>query len=225
MPESVQFAKSIKMQFNTPSEIEKESMRIIADELQRRGCDFPEDELPIIMRAIHTTADFDYSENLVFTDNAVKRAKEALRAGIPIITDTNMALSGINKKIPEKQGCSLQCFMAEPGIAKDAERNGVTRAYASMSYAASHYENAAFAIGNAPTALIRLCELMDEGYRPAFIIAVPVGFVNVVESKEMILSSCKTHDIPLIVSMGNKGGSTVAAGIMNAILYTATRWE
>lgn len=196
-----------------PMEIERESFRIITEELGDRVLD-PE-KAPIIKRVIHTTADFDYADNLVFSENAVETAIEALKGGAAIVTDTQMALAGINKRTAAKLGCETFCFMADEDVAAEAKAQDVTRARVSMEKAARMGENVIFAIGNAPTALIRLRELIDAGYRPKLIIGVPVGFVNVTASKELILET----DVPYIVARGRKGGSNVAACIVNALLY------
>ena len=196
-----------------PMEIEKESFRIITAELGDRKLD-PE-QAPIIKRVIHTTADFDYADNLCFSPDAVAKAKAAIRGGATLITDTQMALSGVNKRALLRFGCEAHCYMADEDVAAEAKRLGVTRARVSMDKAAKLGENVIYAIGNAPTALIRLRELIDGGYRPKLIIGVPVGFVNVVASKELIIES----PVPCIVARGRKGGSNVAACIVNALLY------
>lgn len=200
-----------------PGEIEKRSFEIITEELGPRVLE-PEYEA-VIKRVIHTTADFDYADNLVFSDHAVNHILEALSKGTPIITDTNMGKAGINKKALSKAGSRVYCFMADEDVAEAAKNMGTTRAAASMDKAAALEAEGTsfiFAIGNAPTALIRIKELMDEGrLHPAAIIAVPVGFVNVVQAKELILST----DVPYIAARGRKGGSNVAAAIVNAILY------
>ena len=196
-----------------PMEIEKESFRIITEELGDRTLD-PE-QAPILKRVIHTTADFDYADNLYFSPNAVALAKEAIRGGATVVTDTQMALSGINKKALARFGGEVKCFMSDEDVAAAARAQGVTRARISMDKGAALGENVIFAIGNAPTALIRLRELIDGGYRPKLIIGVPVGFVNVVVSKELILET----EVPCIVARGRKGGSNVAACIVNALLY------
>ena len=196
-----------------PMEIERESFRIITEELGDRPLD-PE-QAPIIKRVIHTTADFDYADNLCFSPNAVALAKAAIRGGATVVTDTQMALSGINKRTLARFGGEVKCFMADEDVAAEAKRLGVTRARVSMDKGAALGENVIFAVGNAPTALIRLRELMDGGYRPRLIIGVPVGFVNVVASKELILEG----PVPCIVARGRKGGSNVAACIVNALLY------
>ena len=194
-------------------EIERESFRIITKELGDRPLD-PE-QAPIIKRVIHTTADFDYADNLYFSPNAVALAKEAIRGGATVITDTQMALSGINKRTLARFGGEVKCFMSDEDVAAEAKAQGVTRARVSMDKAAALGDNVIFAIGNAPTALIRLRELIDTGYRPRLIIGVPVGFVNVVPSKELIIASF----VPCIVARGRKGGSNVAACVVNALLY------
>ena len=183
------------------------------------ACAPPENEL-VIKRAIHTTADFDYADNLVFSDGAVAKGIAALKAGCDIVTDTQMAKSGINKTILGKLGGQVHCFMADDDVAKEAGERGVTRAIVSMEKAAGLDKPCIFAIGNAPTALIRINELIQQGrLNPALIVAVPVGFVNVVESKELIIASGSPH----IVARGRKGGSNVAAAICNAMLYQIMR--
>ena len=196
-----------------PMEIEKESFRIITAELGNRPLD-PE-QAPIVKRVIHTTADFDYADNLYFSPNAVALAKAAIQGGATVVTDTQMALAGINKKTLARFGGEVRCFMSDEDVAAEAKRLGVTRARISMDKAAKLGENVIYAVGNAPTALIRLRELIDGGYRPRLVIGVPVGFVNVVASKELILQS----PVPCIVARGRKGGSNVAACIVNALLY------
>ena len=196
-----------------PMEIERESFRIITEELGERQLD--PTQAPIVKRVIHTTADFDYADNLYFSENAVQTAIGALKGGATIVTDTQMALAGINKRAAEKLGCKAVCFMSDEDVAAAAKEQGVTRACVSMDKAVQMGENVIFAIGNAPTALIRLREHIDNGYRPKLIIGVPVGFVNVVASKERIIET----DVPCIVARGRKGGSNVAACIVNALLY------
>ncbi len=203
----------MNIQIVSPGDIERESFRIITEELGDRKLD-PE-QAPIIKRVIHTTADFDYADTLYFSPDAVRLAKEAVADGAHIVTDTQMALAGINKRAAARFGCSVSCFMSDPDVAADAKRLGVTRARVSMDRAAALGENVIYAIGNAPTALIRLRERIDEGYRPRLIVAVPVGFVNVVASKEQIMETA----VPCIVARGRKGGSNVAACILNAVLY------
>lgn len=201
-----------------PSEIEKRSFEIITEELKEMGkilC--PETEL-IVKRCIHTSADFEYADSLVFTEGVVEKAKDAIRRGVPIITDTQMGKAGINKKRLAEYGSEVLCFMSDEDVAEMAKKNGTTRAVASMDKAAALGREAIFAVGNAPTALVRLYELIKEGkINPELIIAVPVGFVNVVQSKELILS---LEDIPSIVARGRKGGSNIAACICNALIIS-----
>ncbi|MBR5381802.1 MAG: precorrin-8X methylmutase [Oscillospiraceae bacterium] len=201
-----------------PMDIEKRSFEIITETLGDKAID-PENEL-VVKRAIHTTADFDYADNLVFSEHAVRKGIEALKRGCDIVTDTQMAKAGINKTILASLGGEVHCFMADPDVAAEAKERGVTRALVSMEKAAKLPKPCIFAIGNAPTALIRLRELLDAGEtEPALIIGVPVGFVNVVESKELIIAS----RAPYIVARGRKGGSNVAASIVNAMLYQIRR--
>lgn len=204
-----------KIKFVEPHNIERRSFEIIGEELGDIQLD-PEKE-PIIKRVIHTSADFDYINNLCFSKNAVAKAKQAIKNGATIITDTNMAHAGINKKIAAKYGVNVHCFMADEDVLKEAEERKETRATISMERATKIDGPVIFAIGNAPTALIKLYELVKEGnFKPELIIGVPVGFVNVVEAKELIMS---LDDVEYIVAKGRKGGSNIAAAICNAILY------
>lgn len=199
-----------------PEEIEKRSFEIIGEELQERGISLPEDQEMITKRVIHTTADFDYVKTLTYSKDAPMVLKELIREGANIVTDTNMALAGINKKVLAEFGGEAYCFMAEEEVARLAKERGTTRAAVSMEKAAQIRKPVIFAIGNAPTALVQLYEMIQAGnWRPAFIIGVPVGFVNVEAAKELILET----DIPYIVNVGRKGGSNVAAAICNAVLY------
>lgn len=196
-----------------PGEIEKRSFEIIEEEV---GRELDPVLKPIIKRVIYTTADFSYADTLFFSENAVEKGLQALREGVSIITDTNMGRAGINKKKLEKYGGKVHCFMADEDVAAAALAQQTTRAAVSMDKAAAMQEDFIFAIGNAPTALIRLYELIqEEKIRPRLIIGVPVGFVNVVEAKELIL----TAGVPVIVARGRKGGSNVAAAICNALIY------
>lgn len=200
-----------------PEEIEKRSFSIISEELKAQGITLPEDQEAVTKRCIHTSADFDYARNLTFSEGAVEKAKEAIRHGASIVTDTQMARSGINKKVLEQYGGQVYCFMSDTDVAEAAKRAGTTRAVASMEKACVLEEDLIFAIGNAPTALIRLYELIREGrIAPKLVIGAPVGFVNVVQSKEQILT---LKDTPYIVARGRKGGSNIAACICNALLY------
>ena len=209
-------------EYTKPADIEKESMRIIESELAARGIEIPDVNLNVVKRVIHTTADFDYGENLHFTDGAVERVIAALQEGdLTFITDTNMALSGISTPSLAKLGANALCYMADEAIMKEAKAAGTTRAYASMFRGAREYPNGIFVSGNAPTALIALSEMIRDGLRPTLVVGVPVGFVNVVESKEELFGLCEEYDIPAIVAFGRKGGSNVAASICNALLYSA----
>mgnify|MGYP003293390079 FL=1 len=206
----------MKLEYVLPGEIEKRSFEIIESELGGRK--IPDEIKPIVMRVIHTSADFDYYDNLCFSENAVKTAIDAIKKGAVFVTDTNMAKSGINKSALEKLGCEVMCFMSDKDVAEAAKKNGTTRASAAVDKAAKLKKPIIFAAGNAPTALIRLHELIKSGvFRPELIIGVPVGFVNVVQSKEMIMET----DVPYIIAKGRKGGSNVAAAICNALLYMA----
>lgn len=253
----------IKLEHIEPKDIERHSMALIQQELDRRHIRLDAVEAPIVKRCIHTSADFDYAENLVFSANAVDRMRTSLRAGMTgsssadastgaqtlragaagsssegastetracgagaiVVTDTEMARAGISKKALAALGAETRCFMSDPDVAAEARARGVTRAVVSMEYAARIKDRPLiFAIGNAPTALIELYRLIhDRGLRPAGIIGVPVGFVNVVEAKELILSlaeeTAPIGDIPWIVARGRKGGSNIAACIVNALLY------
>ena len=199
-----------------PAEIEAKSFEILTEELAQKGVVLTGDTAPVIKRCIHTTADFEYAGSLVFSEDAVAKFKELIRRGADIITDTNMGLSGINKKELAKYGGEVICYMADEDVAREAKERGITRASVSMEHAMKHRKPLIFAIGNAPTALITLYNAYKEGrYSPAFVIGVPVGFVNVEAAKELIIST----DIPHIVNRGRKGGSNVAAAICNAVLY------
>ena len=200
-----------------PSEIEKRSFEIITQELEEKGVVLPQLQAPVIKRCIHTSADFDYAENLVFSEHAVEKALLAIQSGASIVTDTQMACAGINKKKLASYGGKVYCFMSDEDVAEKAKRQGTTRAVASMEKACGLDEKLIFAIGNAPTALIRLYELIRDGkIQPELVIGVPVGFVNVVQSKEQILT---LENTPYIVARGRKGGSNIAACICNALLY------
>ena len=198
-----------------PMDIERRSFEIIAEELGERKID-PENDL-VVRRVIHTTADFDYYDNRAFSGHAVKRLMEALKSGADVVTDTTMAQAGINKRALAKFGGQTHCFIADPDVAA-----GVTRSLVSMEKAATLDKPLVFAIGNAPTALFSLCDLVKAGrLSPALIIGVPVGFVNVVEAKEDVMKL----GVPYIVARGRKGGSNVAAAIVNAALYQLAERE
>ncbi|MBQ6365119.1 MAG: precorrin-8X methylmutase [Oscillospiraceae bacterium] len=204
-----------------PSDIERTSFSIIRQELKEKGKTFPEMEASVVFRCIHATADFDYADLLHFSDGAISDAVHVLQGGCTIVTDTNMALAGISKVALKKLGCEAVCYMAEPAIAKRAEDQGITRAASAMDHAKETCPTGIRAVGNAPTALFRLADQIEQGLRPALIIAAPVGFVNVVESKNRILTVCRQYAIPIITVVGRKGGSTVCTAICNALLYEA----
>jgi len=189
-------------------------MEIITSELGDRT--WPEPEFSILKRCIHTSADFDYAENLWFSDGAARTGIDAIRRGACIVTDTKMAAAGINKTRLKSYGGSVHCFMSDPDVAEEAKRRGCTRATICMERGAEIGGDVVFAIGNAPTAIVRLCELIKEGKAdPALVVGAPVGFVNVVEAKELLVGT----GAPCIVPRGRKGGSNIAATICNAMIY------
>ena len=209
------------IEYVLPEEIEKRSFEIIAAELAERGITLPAEQDPVTRRVIHTSADFDYAETMTYSENAVEIAKNLIKNGADIVTDTNMALSGINKRSLHGLGCEAYCFMSDADVAEEAKVRGVTRAMVSMEKACRLDGDLIFAVGNAPTALIQLDELIRAGkLLPKLIIGVPVGFVNVVEAKELIMAQ---EQVPYIVAKGRKGGSNVAAAICNALLYQLYR--
>lgn len=206
---------AIELEQVLPKDIERRSFEIITEELGDTQL-IPGTE-PIVKRCIHTSADFDYAKNLVFSKDAVQKALDAIRQGASIVTDTQMGKSGVNKKRLAKYGGEVFCFMSDEDVAAQAKANGTTRAVASMEKAAKLNKKLIYAIGNAPTALIHLYEQVEKGIvDPELIIGVPVGFVNVVQSKELIL---KLEDTPYIIARGRKGGSNIAACICNALIY------
>ncbi len=206
------------LMISKPKDIEKRSFEIITEILGDKT--FPPEQEGIVKRVIHTSADFDYADNLIFSTDAVQSGLKAFKEGCTVITDTNMACSGINKKNLEKLNSFKECFIADPKIAALAEEKGTTRAVQSMEYAASLPGNKIFAIGNAPTALLVLHEMIKAGkLKPSLVVGVPVGFVNVVESKEIFMEL----DTPYIIAKGRKGGSNVAAAIINALMLEALK--
>ena len=208
-------------QHHLPADIERTSISIITRELDELGLTPPPETAAVVKRVIHTTADFDYAKNLRFTPGAVQAAVRALQTGAVIVTDTNMALAGISRPGLAKLGCEAVCYMADPAVAEAAKQAGTTRAVAAMHRAAREHPGAILAVGNAPTALLTIAEEIEAGLRPALVIGVPVGFVNVVESKENLFAVCEQHGVPAIAAMGRKGGSNVAAAICNALVYSA----
>ena len=208
-------------QHHLPADIERTSISIITRELDELGLTPPPETAAVVKRVIHTTADFDYAKNLRFTPGAVQAAVRALQRGAVIVTDTNMALAGISRPGLAKLGCEAVCYMADPAVAEAAKQAGTTRAVAAMHRAAREHPGAILAVGNAPTALLAIAEEIEAGLRPALVIGVPVGFVNVVESKETLFAVCEQHGVPALAAMGRKGGSNVAAAICNALVYSA----
>lgn len=206
-----------ELTYYAPSEIEKRSFEIITEELKNIPHEeWEEKKALVIKRVIHTTADFSFAESLCFSEDVVDKALQYLRDGASIITDTSMAMSGINKKKLSSLGGSVHCFMADEEVAKEAKARGITRASVSMEQTAAMGEDFIYAVGNAPTALVTLFDMVKAGQlHPKLIIGVPVGFVNVVEAKELIMQL----DVPYIVARGRRGGSNVAAAICNALLY------
>ena len=206
--------KTVQLENVKPLDIEKRSFEIITEELGEKKL-APETEL-IVKRCIHTSADFDYADNLCFSQNAAAKAMDAIKAGACIVTDTQMARSGINKKALARYGGEAFCFISDEDVAAEAKKRGVTRAVVSMEKAARMNKKIIFAIGNAPTALIRLYDMIrNDEFMPELVIGAPVGFVNVVQSKELIMQT----EVPYIVARGRKGGSNIAACICNALLY------
>ena len=206
-----------------PEDIEKTSFAIIEQELREKGREIPEEVKHVVLRVIHTTADFEYLDTLQFSDGVLETASAAIRRGARIVTDTTMAMAGINKRKLASFGGEVRCYIADPDVAEQARREGTTRSAAAVDKAVREAEQSGvpliFAVGNAPTALLALEEKIRQGYRPEIVVAVPVGFVNVVEAKERIMGS----GVPFICSRGRKGGSNVAAAIINAILYRMER--
>ena len=215
--------RSTEIRHVLPEDIEKTSFAIIEQELREQGKEIPEDKKHVILRVIHTTADFEYLDTLKFSDGVLETAAGAIRRGARIVTDTTMAMAGINKRKLASFGGEVRCYIADPDVAEQAKLEGTTRSAAAVDKAVREAEKSRvpliFAVGNAPTALLALEEKIRQGYRPELVIAVPVGFVNVVEAKERIMRS----GVPFICSRGRKGGSNVAAAIINAILYRMER--
>ena len=215
--------RSTEIRHVLPEDIEKTSFEIIEQELREQGKEIPEDKKHVILRVIHTTADFEYLDTLKFSDGVLETASGAIRRGARIVTDTTMAMAGINKRKLASFGSEVRCYIADPDVAEQARREGTTRSAAAVDKAVREAENTGtpliFAVGNAPTALLALEEKIRQGYLPELVVAVPVGFVNVVEAKERIMRS----GVPFICSRGRKGGSNVAAAIINSILYRMER--
>ena len=198
-----------------PEEIERASMAIIGREMGDWAG--PAENLPVLKRVIHTTADFDFVRNLLFSPNSVRLGREALRRGVTVVTDTAMAAAGIGKPAAARWGVSVVCRMADPEVGEEARRRGVTRAVVCMERAVEATPDAVFAIGNAPTALFEVLRMVrEEGIRPACIVGIPVGFVGAADSKELL---AKNDKVPYITVEGTKGGSPIAASAVNAVMY------
>lgn len=209
----------LELEHVLPADIEKTSFRIIEEELREAGREVPADKKHVLLRVIHTTADFEYLDSMSFSEGVLEKASDSIRRGAHIVTDTTMAMSGINKRRLASFGGEAHCFIADPDVAEQAKREGTTRSAAAVDKAVRMAEETGipliFAVGNAPTALLALEEKIRRGFMPELVIAVPVGFVNVVQAKERIMGT----GVPCICSRGRKGGSNVAAAICNAILY------
>ena len=204
-----------------PQLIEGRSFEIISEILGERLQQIPAEQQGIVKRVIHTSADFDYADNLLFSEGAVASALAALRGGCTVVTDTRMAYAGINQRNLERLGSAKNCYIDAPEVAEQAKAQGVTRAAVAMQQAAQT-ENRIFAVGNAPTALLALRDLiLADKLQPALVVGVPVGFVNVVEAKELFWQLAQERNIPCIIAQGRKGGSNVAAAIINALMLAA----
>jgi precorrin-8X/cobalt-precorrin-8 methylmutase len=203
-----------------PEEIEAESFRIIEAEIGDHP--WSEMEWPLVRRIIHTSADFEYSRSLLFSPGAVAHGVAAIRSGRGIVTDTTMALAGISKPRLERFGICASCFVADPEVAREARSRGITRSILAVRKGAADPGNGIFVIGNAPTALFELMRLVrEEGVRPDLIIGMPVGFVGAAESKDRLVLEATELKTPFISNRGRKGGSNVAAAVINALLILA----
>ncbi len=200
-----------------PHEIEKQSFGIIEQEAGKHG--FLPAQWRVVSRMIHTSADFDYLKTVRIHPDALSAGINAIHKGCAIITDTNMARAGIRKKDAENFGCRIKCFMEDENVIQRAARNNTTRAAAAVDVAGKDMAGGIYAVGNAPTALLRLIELIGDGsVTPALVVGFPVGFVNAAESKKMLAAL----DFPHITNMGRKGGSAIAAAVVNALLLLAS---
>ena len=207
------------MYITNPHDIEAKSMEIIAQQAELNA--FSEQEQQIVKRVIHTTGDFDYQRLVAIKPGAIESGIEAIRGGCRIVTDTQMAFAGINKRALDRANCRIDCYIAHDEVRKIAEAQGTTRAMAAVDFALQDDVDI-FVIGNAPTALFRLAERIEQtGFAPELVIGVPVGFVGAAESKETF----RTLNVPSITTIGTKGGSNVAAAIMNALIYMAVGRE
>lgn len=199
-----------------PHEIEQLSFQIIDGEAGDHG--FSTDQWPVVRRVIHTSADFEWQQMIRFHPQAIVSGVSAIRRGCPIITDTNMARAGIRQRDLARFGGTVNCYMTDERVAETAARKGITRAKAAVDVAAPSITGGIYVVGNAPTALLRLVELIDQGtLRPALVVGLPVGFVNAAESKALLLEC----DVPHVTNVGRKGGSNVAAAVVNALIIKA----
>ncbi len=198
----------------SPTGIENDSMGIISRELSHLT--IPTELDPIIKRIIHTSADFEYARLFEAHPKAVALAHKALQSGCKIYADTTMITAGISKPSLSKLGCSVNCFVHDEEVIQKAREKGITRSICGIDKAADNSDYKIYVIGNAPTALVRICELAKEGkIKPDLVIGVPVGFVGASESKEMLRES----GLPYMIVRGRKGGSTIGVAIMNALMY------
>lgn len=206
-----------------PEDIEKRSFEIITEELGEKVEKFTEEELPIVKRVIHTTADFEYADLIEFLGNPISSAKKVLSGGCKIYCDTNMIVNGLSKTILKKFNCVPYTLVSDAEVSKKAKERGVTRSIVGMEHAGKDKETKIFLIGNAPTALYKLKEMIEKNEieKPALVVGVPVGFVGASESKEVF----KETKVPYITINGRKGGSTVAVSILHGILYQIYKRE
>jgi precorrin-8X/cobalt-precorrin-8 methylmutase len=199
-----------------PHEIEKESFRIILSEMKEHS--FTEQELMIVQRVIHATADFEYQDLIRFSPQAISKAITAIRSGAPVFSDVQMIAAGVSKNLMNNYGMQISCLVNDPRVVELAKVEGVTRSQTAMTLLGNELNNAIILIGNAPTALFEVLRLYrQESVRPAFIVGVPVGFVNAAESKTTLMET----NLDFITVEGRKGGSTVAVAIFNALLRLA----
>lgn len=198
-----------------PMAIENKSFEIITNELGEKVKEFTEDELKIVKRLIHTTADFEYADIVEISKDAIESGKKSIAEGNKIYCDTNMIVNGLSKKTMEKWDVSAYCLVSDDEVVVEAKKRGLTRSMVGMEKAIKDDKTKIFLIGNAPTALFTLMEAIDKGYKPDLVVGVPVGFVGAEDSKEKL----RALDIPYIVTRGRKGGSTVAVATFHGILY------
>ena len=209
-------SKNLAITSLNPEDIEKKSLEIIDSELLEKGITLDEKYAHVISRCIYTSADFDYAESLSFSEGVIEKIEEALRKGCPIITDSKMVQAGIDKTKLKSIGSLTMCFTEAEDVARDAQERGLSRPYVAMEKARLLSRPAIFAVGNEPTALLSIIDMAEKNeIEPVAVIGVPVGFINLEESKTMLMSS----GIPYIVNRGRKGGSHIAAAIVNAIQH------